>query len=104
MPAPFGNQNAAKAKRWEAAICRALSSWPNPPDNTDCSALIQGLNLAAHEFVRSLHAERDIAFFRELGDRLDGKPAQAITGEDGGAVKFEVIAPWMATSAAERNG
>jgi len=38
-------------------------------------------------------ADGDIAAMKELGDRLDGKAAQAIalTGEDGGSVKFEVI-------------
>lgn len=28
----------------------------------------------------------DVAALKEIGDRLDGKPAQAITGHDGGAI------------------
>ena len=35
----------------------------------------------------------ELGYIRELLDRLDGKPAQAVavTGEDGGAVKFEKV-------------
>ena len=77
--APLGNHNAAKAKRWEAALERAFAAWPNEPDMTDCSPLMIGLNTAAHGFVKKVMEERDIAFYRETGDRLDGKPAQAVT-------------------------
>jgi len=76
---PFGNQHAAKAKRWEAALERAFAAWPEPPDCTDCSDFMRGLNMAAHAFVSELMARRDIAFFREAGDRFDGKAAQAVT-------------------------
>lgn len=91
--APVGNQNAAKAKKWEAAILRAVEAWPKEPDSTDCSALIIGLNKAAHEFVKGVYERGDLGFFKEFGDRLEGKPSQALslTGEDGGPVKFEEI-------------
>lgn len=78
---PIGNQKAAKGKRWEAAIVRAVEAWPDPPDCTDCNDFMRGINEAAHKFVGSMMADRDIAFFREFGDRLDGKPVQAIEGE-----------------------
>lgn len=91
MGAPLGNQNAAKAKRWEAAICRALEAWPNPPDSTDCNELMRGINQAAFEFVKKLMSEKDIQFFREMGDRIDGKPSQAIVGAEGGPVQVEHI-------------
>lgn len=32
-----------------------------------------------------------IAGFTDLADRLDGKPAQAITGADGGPLTIEVV-------------
>ena len=41
---------------------------------------------------------------RELADRLDGKPHQSVSGENGGPIRFELIAPWMAQSVADRNG
>jgi len=81
MPAPLGNQNAAKAKRWEAAILRAVEAWPNEPDTTDCSALMIGLNKAAHEFVKGVYERGDLGFFKEFGDRLEGKAAQVIAGD-----------------------
>lgn len=79
MGAPTGNQNAAKAKRWEAAILRAVEAWPKEPDSTDCSALIIGLNKAAHEFVKGVYERGDLGFFKEFGDRLEGKAAQSLT-------------------------
>lgn len=72
----LGNQNAAKGKRWEAAILRAVEAWPKEPDSTDCSALIIGLNKAAHEFVKGVYERGDLGFFKEFGDRLEGKPSQ----------------------------
>lgn len=104
MPAPLGNQNAAKAKRWEAAICRALSSWPNEPDSTDCSDLIRGLNQAAHRFVANMMHADEVSFFRELGDRIDGKPAQAMEHSGPGGKELRLIAPWMSPNVGERNG
>lgn len=37
----------------------------------------------ADKFIASVKAG-DLPFFREFGDRIDGKPAQAITGERDG--------------------
>ena len=79
MGAPTGNQNAAKAKRWEAAILRAVEAWPKEPDSADCSALMIGLNKAAHEFVKGVYERGDLGFFKEFGDRLEGKSAQSLT-------------------------
>lgn len=76
MGAPIGNQNASKAKRWSAAIERAVEAYPNPPDVTGCTPLMIGLNNAAHQFVHKMMIEGDVAFFREFGDRIEGKVAQ----------------------------
>ena len=79
MGAPLGNQNAAKGKRWAAAIERALerkATGQQPP--ADVSALIRGMDLAADLFVSTLFADKDLGYFKELGDRTDGKPSQAI--------------------------
>lgn len=79
MAAPLGNQNAAKGKRWAAAIERALERrvTGNPPP-TDVSELIQGLDSAADIFVAQIFANKDLGYFKELGDRMEGKPAQSI--------------------------
>lgn len=90
--APEGNQNRANAKRWSAAIERAVASWPSPPSDVDCSDLVKGLNKAAHAFVGKMLAENDLGFFREFGDRLDGKAKQQIeaSGPDGAALVTRV--------------
>jgi hypothetical protein len=91
--APLGNDNRARSKRWAAAIERAVEAWPNPPSDVDCSDLIKGLNAAAHAFVAKMLAEKDLGFFREFGDRIDGKAKQQIeaTGEGGGPLVIEKI-------------
>jgi len=75
-----GNQNAAKAKRWEAALERAFAAYPDEPDMTDCTPFMIGLNKAAANFVkRTMEVDADLGFFRETGDRFDGKAAQSLT-------------------------
>ena len=79
MSAPLGNQNAAKAKRWTAAIERALerrASGKAPPE--DRSDLIKGIDEAATVFVAELFEKKDLAYFKEFGDRTEGKPAQGV--------------------------
>lgn len=79
MGAPLGNQNAAKAKRWEAAIERALQRRATGAlASQDVSDLIRGIDAAADEFVAQLFATKDLGYFKELGDRMDGKPQQSI--------------------------
>ena len=78
MGAPVGNQNAIKAKRWAEAIERAVAAYPEPVNTEGCNALMIGLNNAATAFVSKLYAEGDLGFFKEFGDRLDGKPHQSV--------------------------
>lgn len=73
--APLGNQNAAKAKVWHAAIMRALER--REQSRTDGRKEIDAL---ADELIK-LVAAGDLAALKEFGDRLDGKPAQAIVGD-----------------------
>lgn len=70
--APVGNQNAAKAKIWTDAIKRALAR----------RAEDQGrdLNRLADTLLDKC-LEGDLAALKELGDRLEGKPAQALVGD-----------------------
>jgi hypothetical protein len=46
------------------------------------------LRWAARQLL--IRAGTDTASFREIADRLDGKPAQSITGEDGGPIQVIV--------------
>lgn len=79
--APVGNKNAAKAKIWHAAIMRAL-------DKRGGGDRVAALDELAGKLL-DLVATGDLAALKEFGDRLDGKPAQAIIGgdEDDPAVK-----------------
>ncbi len=81
--APEGNQNALKAKRWLQAIDRAL-------EKRSKFAGIQALDELAEKLLKRAD-DGDMSALKELGDRIDGKPAQAITGADGGPVQVESI-------------
>ena len=93
MAAPLGNQNAAKAKRWTAAIERALERRAGVSLRT----AQQELDELAEQFLTAVATGQKDFFpgYRELGDRLEGKAAKsvAVTGEDGGPVQlgFKVV-------------
>lgn len=82
MAAPYGNQNAAKAKQWSAAIERAIERLADPAIDPDVpiprSPRAKGLDMLAEGFVQQRLREDPMAFYREVGDRLDGKPAQQL--------------------------
>ena len=65
-----GNQNAVKSKRWQSAIDRALAKKSRV-------AGVEELDRLAEEFLKTVEAE-GINGYRELGDRLDGKPGQEL--------------------------
>jgi len=68
MPAgaPFGNQNGVKNRPWAEAINRALLA----EDGKKLRALADKI------IDRAL--EGDVAALKEVGDRVDGKAAQAL--------------------------
>lgn len=70
--APIGNTNAAKSKPWAAAINRALAK-------RSLIAQKEALDELAEKLLSNCEAG-DMSALKELGDRLDGKPAQAIIG------------------------
>lgn len=78
--APKGNQNARKENRlWGETIRRVVTQ--------DSS---KRLRSAAEKLV-ALAEEGDVPALRELGDRLDGKPAQVVLGPGGdGEHKIEI--------------
>ena len=65
-----GNQNAIKAKRWSQAIDRALAKRSKAEG-------IEALDALAEQFLDAV-AKEGVNGFRELGDRLEGKPSQEI--------------------------
>ena len=69
MAAPKGNQNAAKAKVWTAAIERAL-------DKRGLSRIEALSNLAEKLLIKC--DEGDMSALKELGDRLEGKAMQSM--------------------------
>lgn len=88
MGAPVGNQFARKAKVWEQAIKRALARMAD-------STVDNGLDKLADKLVEAA-ANGDQWALKEIGDRIDGKPAQAVTVDgdgEGGPVRqsIEVI-------------
>ena len=78
-----GNHNAEK-KQWRAAINRALEKRG--------ANKIEALDALAEKLLANAE-EGDMAALKELGDRLDGKPAQAIIGgdEDTPPIRFTEI-------------
>jgi len=77
MAAPKGNQNAAKGRMWAEAVRKAAL-------NND------KLRKIADKLV-DMAVEGDMQAIKEVGDRLDGKTVQAVTGEDGGPLTIEII-------------
>lgn len=98
MGAPTGNQNAARAKVWRAAIQRALER--RSQSRTDGIREIDALA----EQLLTLVAAGDLGALKEFGDRMDGKPAQAIIGgdEDDPAVKVTSEIVIRSVSATDR--
>lgn len=87
MGAPAGNKNALKAKRWNQAIDRALAKRCKGDG-------IKALDDLAEKFLDAVErGDKDaIPGFAQLGDRIDGKPAQSVeaTGSGGGPIQITV--------------
>lgn len=85
MAAAIGNTYSAKGRRWADAIERALAKRSRAKG-------IEALDELAEKLLVRCD-EGDMTALKELGDRYDGKPPQAITGEGGGPVKL--VFGWM---------
>jgi hypothetical protein len=70
--APVGNQNAKKGRIWAEAIKRAVARKFNGDLN-------HGLDRLAEKLVDAV-SNGDLPALKEFGDRMEGKPAQAIIG------------------------
>lgn len=72
--APLGNKNAVHARPWTDALRKELID----PDGKRLRAI------AAR--VCKMAEDGDIQAIREISDRLDGKPVQAIVAEHSGDI------------------
>jgi hypothetical protein len=82
-----GNQNAAKGNQWKTAIENALSEYEDHGSQVKKG---QALRAIAKEMIKQAVAgDKDAR--KEIGDRLDGKPVQAIAGPDGGPLTIEIL-------------
>lgn len=92
MGAPAGNQNAVKGKRWTQAITRALSKRSKAAGIEELDRLAE-VYLATVEAMTESTEKRgpSIAGFSDLRDTLDGRPAQAISGELDLSLTVEIV-------------
>ena len=82
MAAPKGNNNAAKAKQWSAAIERAL-------DRRGAGDRLLALANLAEKLIDQCE-EGNLMALKELGDRLDGKPSQQVAVSNAEGEEFKV--------------
>lgn len=80
--APLGNDNATKSKPWQESLRRALARAGGEVD--------MGLDQIADQVVKAaIKGDKDA--WKEIGDRIDGKATQEITGAGGGPMVVEVV-------------
>lgn len=87
--------NAKVEKLWGPAIRKAVHEYGEVTDENGVVKKARYINILALQLVKSA-AGGDIQALKEVGDRLDGKAPQALTGGDGGAIKVE--ATWLPPS------
>jgi hypothetical protein len=83
----IGNDNAARGKEWRQAIQRALAKRSN-----SAAGWRSALDRLAGKLIDEAEAGQAWAI-QEIGNRLDGKPAQAVhvSSEDGTTDLVEVL-------------
>lgn len=64
-------------KEWAAAVRKAVHEYRTAPDENGKVKKIRYLNVLASQLVKSA-AGGDMQAMKEVGDRLDGKPTQAV--------------------------
>ena len=81
MAAPVGNKNAAKSRMFEQALIRTIKQ----------RDLKQGEGETLRKICEALldkAMDGELRSATEIRDTLDGRPAQAIVGADGGPVEI----------------
>lgn len=95
MGAPVGNRNAAKGKKWSAAIERAVerhTGGRTSDMDEGRSASVMALDAVADKFVLALMTSGDLSWFKEFGDRIDGKAVATteLSGPDGEGIPVSI--------------
>lgn len=90
--APKGNKNGTKGSEWANALKRAMARKVNSTTFRD------GLDQVADKVVAQAIDEGDFKAWQEIGNRMDGRPGQAvmITGDPDqpiGILPFEFVSP-----------
>lgn len=82
---PLGNKNGVRRRPWTRAIERALDEHSKGNKSA--------LDILANKIVKAAINDMDWNAINEIANRLEGKPKQQteITGEDGDAIKVELI-------------
>ena len=86
MSAKKGSSHSAEGRRWNMAVRKVLRKRSR-------SDALEELERLAEKYLDTVEKMGDsekpsIAGYADLADRFDGKPAQAITGPDGGPVEI----------------
>ena len=94
----MGNNNAVKTRLWSLAIQKALK-------RRSKSDQLEELGLIADALLNKC-IEGDMVAIKELGDRLEGKANQSISGPDEGAIAIIAVSrpqlskeEWLASHA-----
>ena len=73
-----GNTNANKGKPWANALNRALASYEDPNVRSG-----DALRKIANKVIEQALDGNPVAI-KEIGDRMDGKPHQSLSGPENG--------------------
>ncbi len=76
-------------KLWAGAVRKAVHEYHEEKDENGKVKKIRHLNRIAQTLVQSA-GDGDIQAMKEVGDRLDGKPAQAIVGDPDNPIIREI--------------
>ena len=85
--APLGNKNASHDKPWQSALNRALAQYENKAKKVNRGEALR--RVADTVVEQAIDGNKDA--WLEIGNRLDGKAPQAITGADGGSLIVEMV-------------
>ena len=77
-------------KTWADAIKRAVNRYHEEKDAKGKKHKIKYINVLADNLVKQ-GVKGDIQALREIGDRLDGKPKQAVDANHTGDMAFTIV-------------
>lgn len=89
MAAPQGNRNAAKGQAWAEALRQALARFEDKKLKIERGEALG--HIAKVVVEKAIGGDKDAA--KEIGDRLDGKPAQslAVSGDEDQPLVTKII-------------